>query len=84
MSTICIYIGWCYKSITSHQALHPVALLSSSGSVLQHILKGIQGIDQLILCSEGNWQNRPSESWICSEENFMNPNSFTFSHVEKH
>ena len=66
-----MYINWCYqlKSITSHEALQPVALLTSSGSVLQHTLKGIQGKDQFILCSGENWKNRPSESFIFSEEN---------------
>ena len=36
------------------------------------------------LCSGKNWQNRPSDSWIFSGEDFMSSNSCIFSYLRKH
>ena len=60
--------------------------LAPAATDLQHTLKRIQGTDQErdTLCSGKNWQKRPSESWTLSGEDFMSPDSYIFSHLEKH
>ena len=42
---------------------------------LQHPLKGVQGggQEQGTLCSGKNWQNRASDSFMFSGEDFMSP-----------
>ena len=63
---------WCYKD------------WGTAVSDLQYTLKGIQDEDQEWWISDlGNWQNRPLNSQIFSEDYFVSVNYYIISYLEK-
>ena len=60
--------------------------LATAIADLQYTLIGVWGGDQEggTLCSEEDWQNRPSYRQIFSGEDFMSPDSCISSYLEEH